>query len=91
MSTDQNQQGTSLFRRIRAATTACAAAAWLLAAPVAGAATLALQASRSDQLRPPTPSADTSGPGLLALVVFVLLFGMVVAAMLIPTKRGHQD
>ena len=91
MSTDQHQQRTSPFWRTRAAIAACAAGAWLLSAPAAGAATLALQASRSDQLRPPTPSADTSGPGLLALVAFALLIGMVVVAMLIPTKRGHQD
>jgi len=68
-----------------------AAAAWMLAALPASAATLALQASQSDQLRPPTPSDRTSGPGLLALVLFVLLFALVVVAMLIPTKRGHQD
>lgn len=47
--------------------------------------------SQSDQLRPPTPSGDPSGPGLMALVLFVLLFAMIVGAMLIPSKRGHQD
>jgi len=91
MSTDKHQKPAPSLGPARAAAAALAAAAWPLATSAADAATLALQSSRSDQLRPPTPSSDTSGPGLMALVVFVLLTAMVIAAMLIPTKRGHQD
>ncbi|MEM0982324.1 MAG: hypothetical protein AAGI17_00070 [Planctomycetota bacterium] len=61
-----------------------AAATAVLAAGVA-------VAQQSDNVRPPTPSDDPSGAGLMGLVVFVLLAGAVIGAMTIPTKRGHQD
>lgn len=43
-------------------------------------------------VRPPTPGGKSDTPPTLTLIgLTVILGGAIVAAALIPSKRGHQD
>ena len=72
----------------------------LAAAVLAGSVTLALPADASAQaagqsapqaLRPPRPTQPKDPPVLANLAVASLVVICIVAATVIPAKRGHQD
>jgi len=64
-----------------------------LAGATGTAATLLCSAAAFSQTAPPSPSLqDTAGPpAWVGYLIMFLLFAVIIAVSLMPTKRSHQD
>jgi hypothetical protein len=48
-------------------------------------------ASAQEQLAPPQPAFEPKTSPVIGYLVIAVLFGIIVALSLMPSKRSHQD